>query len=153
VRVEGDKTFEAPREEVWRVLIDPESMARTMPGVESFDLHDDRHWTAHVKLRLALTNLSMDVDFERVEERPPEFAKVVARGGGMGASVGMETSFKLEADGPRTHMHWVAEISLGGPLGGLGNRALKPLVDRQVGHLLDSVEERVQAEAEKSRPG
>lgn len=145
MRVEGDKTFDAPREDVWRVLIDPESMARTMPGVESFDVHDDRHWTAHVKLRLGLTSLALDVDFEKVEERPPEFAKLVARGGGMGGSLAMETSFELEADGAQTHMHWVAEVAVSGPLGALGNRALKPLVDRQVGHLLDSVEEQVEA--------
>ena len=45
VNVSGDRVFEAPRATVWQVLNDPESMAKTMPGVESFDVHDDRHWT------------------------------------------------------------------------------------------------------------
>ena len=40
MRVEGEKRFDAPRETVWRVLNSPESMAKTMPGVESFDNYD-----------------------------------------------------------------------------------------------------------------
>ncbi len=47
MNVSGDRVFEAPRATVWQVLNDPESMAKTMPGVESFDIHDDRHWTAN----------------------------------------------------------------------------------------------------------
>ena len=50
MRVAGERGFEAPREAVWRVLNDPAAMAATMPGVESFDVHDDRHWTANVKI-------------------------------------------------------------------------------------------------------
>ena len=50
VRVQGERQFAAARATVWRVLNSPESMAKTMPGVESFDVHDDRHWTANVKI-------------------------------------------------------------------------------------------------------
>ena len=42
MNVSGDRTFTASREAVWSVLNDPASMAKTMPGVESFDVHDDR---------------------------------------------------------------------------------------------------------------
>ena len=34
MRVEGEKRFEAPLATVWRALNSPESMAKTMPGVE-----------------------------------------------------------------------------------------------------------------------
>ena len=59
---------------------DPESMAKTMPGVQSFDVHDDRHWTANVKIPLGLGGLKMKVDMEKVEEREPEFAKIGDQG-------------------------------------------------------------------------
>jgi len=95
VNVSGERTFAAPRGTVWRVMNDPEAMARTMPGVQSFDVHDDRHWTANVKIPLGLGGLKMTVDMEKVEEREPDFAKMAIKGNGVGAIMNMETSFTL----------------------------------------------------------
>jgi len=91
VNVEGERTFAAPRATVWRVLNDPASMAKTMPGVESFDIHDDRRWTANVKIPLGLGGLKMKVDMEKIEEREAEFAKLAVKGQGVGAMMNMET--------------------------------------------------------------
>src|SRR5436305_13567840 len=92
MKVEGERDFAAPRATVWQVLNDPTQMAKTMPGVESFDVHDDRHWTANVKIPLGLGGLKMKVDMEKVEEREPEFAKMAIKGQGAGAMMNMETS-------------------------------------------------------------
>ena len=62
MNVSGERGFDAPRPTVWQVLNDPASMAKTMPGVESFDIHDDQHWTANVKIPLGLGGLKMKVD-------------------------------------------------------------------------------------------
>ena len=50
MRVEGTRAFDAPRETVWGVLNSPERMAKLMPGVESFEVQDDEHWRANVKI-------------------------------------------------------------------------------------------------------
>ena len=91
---------------VWEVLNDPSRMAKTMPGVESFDIQDDRHWRAHVKVPLGLGGLRMSIDFEKTEEREPEFAKLHAKGNGVGAIMNMDTSFHL-SDAGRRHEHEV----------------------------------------------
>ena len=62
MKVEGVKSFAASRETVWRVLNDPASMAKTMPGVESFDVHDEKRWTANVKIPLGLGGLKMKIE-------------------------------------------------------------------------------------------
>ena len=66
MNVSGERTFAAPRDAVWKVLNDPASMAKTMPGVESFDVHDDKRWTANVKIPLGLGGLKMKIDMEKV---------------------------------------------------------------------------------------
>ena len=76
MKVTGERGFEAPREAVWRVLNDPAAMAATMPGVESFDVQDDRHWRANVKIPLGLGVLGLTMDMEKTEEREPEFASL-----------------------------------------------------------------------------
>lgn len=147
MRVEGEKRFEAPRDTVWRVLNSPESMAKTMPGVESFDVRDEKHWTANVKIPLGLGGLRMKINFEKLEEREPEFARLSAKGEGVGAIMNMQTSFELaEADGG-TSMKWAADVSIAGPVGSMGQRVLQPIVNQQVGNVLRSLEQQVEAES------
>jgi carbon monoxide dehydrogenase subunit G len=145
VNVSGEREFGAPREVVWQVLNDPAAMAKTMPGVESFDIHDERRWTANVKIPLGLGGLKMKVDMEKVEEREPEFAKMAIKGHGVGAMMNMETSFTLaDAAEGRTSMAWSAEVKIAGPVGSMGQRVLQPIVNQQVQHVLGALEQQVQ---------
>ena len=148
MNVEGDRTFAEPRDVVWRVLNDPASMAKTMPGVEAFEVHDDRRWTANVKIPLGLGGLKMKVDLEKTEEREPEFAAMRIKGTGVGALMNMVTTFELsDAAGGGTDMKWTADVKILGPVGSMGQRVLQPIVNQQVDNVLASLEQQVQAAA------
>ena len=145
MNVSGERLFEAPRATVWRVLNDPASMAKVMPGVEGFDVHDGGRWTANVKIPLGLGGLRMKIDMDKIEEREPEFAKMAIKGTGVGAMLNMETSFAL-ADAPSggTAMQWSAEVKIAGPVGSMGQRVLQPIVNQQVQHVLSALDAQVQ---------
>jgi len=143
MKVTGEREFTAPVRTVWSVLNDPGSMAATMPGIESFDVKDDRHWRANVKIPLGLGGLKMSVDFTKIEEREPEFAKLQAKGNGVGAIMNMETQFHLSEAGGGTHMRWEADVNIGGPVGSMGQRVLQPIVNQQVTNVLNSLEKQV----------
>jgi carbon monoxide dehydrogenase subunit G len=145
MKVEGTRSFEAPRETVWSVLNSPERMANCMPGVESFDVVDDRHWKANVKIPLGLGGLRMSINFEKLEERPPDFSRLRAKGNGVGALMDMTTEFKLgEADGGGTEMQWEADVRIAGPVGSMGQRVLQPIVNQQVQNVLTALDRQVQ---------
>ena len=148
MKVEGTKEFAAPRETVWKVLNDPAQMAQLMPGVEGFDVQDDRHWRAKVKIPLGLGGLRMTIDFDKVEEREPEFAQLNAKGNGVGAMLNMKTQFHLSGEGEQTSMRWEADVKLAGPVGAMGQRVLQPIINQQVGHVLAALERQVAAAAE-----
>jgi uncharacterized protein len=144
VRVEGTRTFDAPRATVWEVLNDPSRLAKTMPGVESFDVRDDRDWRANVKIPVGLGGLRMSIDFTKMEEREPEFAKLAAKGNGVGAIMNMETTFHLsESAGGGTDMKWEADVKIAGPVGSMGQRVLQPIVNQQVGQVLNALDAQV----------
>jgi uncharacterized protein len=148
MRVEGTRTFDAPRATVWQVLNDPSRLAKTMPGVESFDVHDDRNWRANVKIPLGLGGLRMSIDFTKMEEREPEFAKLAAKGNGVGAIMNMETAFHLaESASGGTDMKWEADVKIAGPVGSMGQRVLQPIVNQQVGQVLSALDEQVKEAA------
>ncbi len=144
MNVEGTKEFDASREVVWSVINDPAQMAGLMPGVEGFEIKDDRHWQAKVKVPLGLGGLKMTIDFEKLEERPPEFASMNAKGKGVGAMMNMTTSFTLSGEGDHTSMVWEADVKIAGPVGSMGQRVLQPIINQQVGNVLTALEAKVE---------
>jgi carbon monoxide dehydrogenase subunit G len=143
VKVQGERTFAAPRLTVWRVLQDPAQMAELMPGVESFDVEDDRHWKANVKIPLGLGSLKMSINFEKLEEREPEFSQLRAKGTGVGALMNLVTQFNLSEQDGATAMAWEADVRIAGPVGSMGQRVLQPIVNQQVQQVLTALDAQV----------
>ena len=143
MKVEGVKEFDAPAQVVWDVLMDPTQISKLLPGVEGFEVQDDRHWSANVKVPLGMGGLKLKFSFEKADERPIEYSKLNARGQGVGAIIGMDTEFHLTAEGERTSMRWVADIHVAGPIGSMGQRVFQPIVNQQVSNVLDALEEQV----------
>jgi carbon monoxide dehydrogenase subunit G len=137
---------------VWSVLNDPSKMAEMMPGVESFDVQDDRHWRANVKVPLGLGGLRMSINFEKTEEREPEFARLRAKGTGIGALMDMVTGFHLDEEDGGTAMRWEADVKIAGPVGSMGQRVLHPIVNQQVTSVLDALDRQVMAAVKESAP-
>ena len=143
MNVSGTKELAATRETVWEVISEPSEMAKLMPGVESFEIADENHWTAKVKVPLGLGGLKMTMKFEKLEERPPEFSSMRAKGEGVGALMDMTTSFTLSEKDGGTSMDWEADVKIAGPVGSMGQRVLQPIVNQQVGQVLEALERRV----------
>ncbi len=153
MRVEGTRSFAAPRDVVWRVLNSPQEMAGLMPGVESFDVKDDRNWTARVKIPLGLGGLQMAINFQKTDERELEYSQLHAKGQGVGALMNMTTSFHLADDGGGgTKMDWNADVQIAGPVGSMGQRVLQPIVNQQVQMVLNALEKKVSEAADAGTP-
>ena len=143
MKVEGVKEFDAPAAVVWDVLMDPERMASLLPGVESFEVEDADHWSAAVKVPLGMGGLKLKFKFEQLEKRPVEYAKLSAKGQGVGAIVNMVTEFHLGPSGERTTMRWEADVRVAGPIGSMGQRVFQPIVNQQVTNVLDALEKQI----------
>jgi uncharacterized protein len=153
VNVEGERAFGAPRAVLWQVLNDPAAMARTMPGVESFEVHDANRWSAKVNVPLGLGILKLKVDMDKTEERELEMAAMQLRGKGVGALVNMRTRFDLsDAAAGGTVMRWQADIKVAGQSVSMGQRVLQPIVNQQVQHVLGALDEQVQAALARDVP-
>ena len=147
MKVSGEKSFDAPRSVVWEVLNDPARMAKLLPGIESFDIADERNWSARVKVPLGLGAIPISFSFEKTDEREPEYARLVAKGKGVGAIVSMDTQFNLSEAAGGTAMQWEADVSIAGPVGSMGQRVLQPIVNQQVGNVLSALEKQVEQAA------
>ncbi|HET9322885.1 MAG TPA: SRPBCC domain-containing protein [Gaiellaceae bacterium] len=143
MKLQGERRFDAPRGTVWGVLQDPAQMAKLMPHVESFEVEDDRRWKANVKIPLGLGSLKMSIKFEKLEERPPEYSRLQAKGTGVGALMNLVTQFNLADQNSGTAMAWEADVRIAGPVGSMGQRVLQPIVNQQVQLVLTALDKQV----------
>ena len=153
MKVQGERSFDAPRETVWGVLQDPAQMAELMPHVESFVVEDDRRWKANVKIPLGLGLLRMSIKFEKLDERAPEYSRLHAKGTGVGAFMNLETQFNLSEQDSKTAMAWEADVRIAGTVGSMGQRVLQPIVNQQVQLVLTALDKQVAKAGGAESPG
>ena len=144
MKVEGVKEFDAPAQTVWDVLMDPSQISQLLPGVEGFEVQDDKHWSASVKVPLGMGGLKLKFRFEVLDERPMEYSRLSAKGQGVGAIVSMDTEFNLAGDGGRTNMDWSADVRVAGQIGSMGQRVFQPIVNQQVTNVLNALEKQIE---------
>ena len=140
MKIEGTREFAAPQDAVYEALTDAELVSGSIPALESLEVSDHDHWTASVKVSVAPR---LEVAFELLDERRPVHARLRARGKNFGAGATVDTSFDLAQRNGRTTMRYDAQFVLSGLLGRIGERALRPIAERQVEKLLRAVERRV----------
>ena len=60
----------------------------------------------------------------------------------------METQFHLSESGGGTSMKWEADVRIAGPVGSMGQRVLQPIINQQVGSVLNALEKQVGSAAD-----
>jgi carbon monoxide dehydrogenase subunit G len=125
--IEGAHTFSAPREEVWRLLLDPEVIGKTMPGATGMKLVGDGRYEGKVKVGIgAMTAAEFDVLITLVDMFTPErYTMQIDGRGTLGFTRGTALVELLPATpGPGTLLHYKAEMQVGGKVAAVGQRLL-----------------------------
>lgn len=130
-----DKTcsIKASIEGLWNALIDPDVIARCLPGVESVEAIDPTRFKAAVAVKVGIVHARFAMDITMLEARPPRYLKSAAVGdaAGMAGSVRGTTELELEPVGEgETRLRIRAELDVFGRLGTFGYSVLKGKVDR-----------------------
>jgi uncharacterized protein len=133
--VQIDKTcsIAAPIEVLWKALLDPDVIARCLPGVERVEAIDPTRFKATVAVKVGIVHARFAMDITILETRPPRYLKSAAVGdaAGMAGSVRGTTEVTLEpVDEGQTRVGIRAELDVFGRLGTFGYSVLKGKVDR-----------------------
>jgi carbon monoxide dehydrogenase subunit G len=134
VHIEGQRRFDAARDEVYRVLTDAHEMGAAFSAIEHVEAEGDE-WMVVVRPPLpGGFRLKFSVHVE--DQREPEHARLRAWGKSLGGRIALFTSFDLLPDGDGTLMRWAAEVEAAGILTGLGHQSLGPVVRNQADRAL-----------------
>jgi len=124
MKVEGAYTFPAQPQQVWDLLLDPESLRTCIPGVESLTETSPDHWDAVLKVGVAAIKGTYKSKVAIAEQAPPnEYTLLVEGSGGPGFVKG-SARIILEPEGDGTRVRVEGDGQVGGMLAGVGQRML-----------------------------
>src|SRR2546430_12631307 len=102
MKVEGVYTFPGQPQQVWDLLLDPESLRACIPGVETLTETSPDHWDAVLKVGVAAIKGTYKGKVAIVEKQPPTMYTLQVEGSGGPGVVKGSAKISLEGNGGST---------------------------------------------------
>jgi carbon monoxide dehydrogenase subunit G len=127
MKITGELSVRAPRQEVFDALKDARFFASCVDGVQDLTEIDPTHYSAVFETKLAYMKFKFNVTVEMTKAEPPNLIEGKVEGKPMGL-VGRLTATAtthLTEDGDATKIAYEIDSSLTGKLGAMGQPVLK----------------------------
>lgn len=145
--VEGEFTFQGPREIVWNLLQDPEVLAKALPGTKTLTRTAEGRFEGAMQVGVGpVTAGEFSVTVVLKDPVPPErFSMQVDGKGGIGFTRGTAQVELLAIDGGGTVMKYRADLQIGGKIAGVGQRVLDSAARAMTKQGLEAVNRELQS--------
>jgi carbon monoxide dehydrogenase subunit G len=140
MKVMGNATIAAPLPRVWDALQDPAVLARTIPGCHSLEATGQDAYRMTVSAGVASIKGTYVGRVELTEPDPPRSFVLRARGQGAPGTVDATVRVRLSAGDDGTRVDYDADATVGGMIGGVGQRMLGSVARRTAGEFFAAVE-------------
>ncbi len=124
MKLEATYTIPAPRELVWQQLMNPEALARALPGCEKIESNPDGSFRAELKVGIAAVKGTYHGRIEILEAVPPERYRMKVEGQGTGSFLKGEGTLILSERASETVVSYAAEVQVGGIIASVGQRLM-----------------------------
>ena len=124
VKLQGQHTFDVPRAQVWQALLDPEVLARTLPGCEKLERTGEHQFAGALNLKVGPVQGLFDGTVALSDVQPPESYRIQLKGQGAPGFVEGDGTIRLEEAPGGTVLHYEVDAQVGGRIAGVGQRLL-----------------------------
>jgi carbon monoxide dehydrogenase subunit G len=145
MKLNGTQTFPAPRQKVWEFLVDPQRLARCLPGCEKLGIVGDNEFSGVINVGVAAVKGMYNGKVKLDEMQPPSHYKMLLDGKGkQGFFKGTGTIDLVEQDG-QTVLTYSGDVQIGGPLASVGQRMIDGAAKMIIGQFFAAMEAEVKA--------
>jgi hypothetical protein len=125
MRIQGEHVFDSPRAAVWRALLDPEVLARTMPGCERLEMVGQNDLKGVLNVQVGPVKGQFEGSLVLTDLRPLEGYHMRVDGRGAAGFMQGEGDLRLtDAPEGKTRLAYDIEAQVGGRIAGVGQRLL-----------------------------
>ncbi len=142
MKIEGEYIFDGPREEVWKLVRDPEVLTRCLPGTQRVQRISDNEFSGEIVLRIGPLSGTFSGRVLVSDEVPPEACRLTVEGSGkIGFLKGSGQVAMTELNGQKTLMKYTGEVQIGGNVASVGQRLFDTVSKSMVKQGLDKLNE------------
>ncbi len=150
MKIEGNHTLAAPRDIVWKSLLDPGLLARAIPGCEKLEAQPDGSYRAEMSVGIAAVKGRYHGRIEILDPVAPERYRMKVEGQGTGGFVKGEGVLTLVERSGETHVIYSGEAQVGGIIANVGQRLLQGAARQIVGRFFEAFARELAASAPAS---
>jgi uncharacterized protein len=140
LKIEGSYTFDAPRQRVWEVLLDPKVMAQCMPGCESMNEVAPDQFEAVMKVGVASVKGTYKGKVSIKDKQPPSHYVLSGQGSGGPGFMQGDVAIDLEEADGKTVLKYSTDAKIGGLIASVGQRMLNGVAKMMVDQFFKKVE-------------
>jgi carbon monoxide dehydrogenase subunit G len=122
MKVNGQHTLNAPRDKVWAFLMNPEAIAKVIPGCEQLEEVAPDTYRATLKLGIAAVKGTYTGSVKIFDKAPPTHYRMAIDGSGTPGFVKGEAAIDLQAHDDKTVLIYDADTQVGGLIANVGQR-------------------------------
>lgn len=152
LEVTGDYQFQAPRDVVWDAFLDPELLARVMPGCERLEQVGDHEFEGVMKIRVGPVQGVFQGSVELSELQPPHSYHMTVNGRGPAGIVRGEGDVQLQATDGGTHLDYQGQAQISGRIAGVGQRLMESSANAIARQSLENLDKQIQARLRPPAP-
>ena len=144
VEITGEHRFDGPRALLFRMLLDPQVLAATLPGVEQFEEVAPDTYESSMRVGIASVRGTYRGRVEVSERVPDKSFRLRIEGSGRPGGGTADARIQLEESGRETIMRYQAEVRARGTIARLGNRLMGGAARMLVGQFCKAIEQRIE---------
>jgi hypothetical protein len=154
MKIAGTAALRATPEQVWDAFHDPEVLARCLPGCESLTETGPDAYAMTVTAGVAAIKGTYDGTVALTDPEPPGQFRMRAKGAGGPGTVEAEVLVRLapSASGG-TDLAYDADATVGGVIGGVGQRMLSGVTRKMAGQFFEAVDDDIAGVRKPSKAG
>ena len=151
---EGSVELSAPPAEVWKLLLDPDTLAAVVPGCETLEQVAEDSFRAEVQIGVAGIKGVYSAEIELRDKKEPSSVRLVGKASGaLGFGEG-EGRVTLEPAGEgRTKLAYSYRANVGGKVAAVGQRMLGTVTKILIGQFFRGFERRLKSSGKSSGDG
>lgn len=143
MKVEGSYTFDAPRDRVWTVLMNPDALKSCVPGCESFVPSGENAYDATLKVGVAAIRGTYKSSIKLTDIAEPSSYKMNVEGKGGAGFVRGVAAIELVDQGDKTLLNVLGDGNVGGTVAGVGQRMLGGVAKMLMGQFFDCLKKQL----------
>lgn len=143
MKITGTSTLDAPVEQVWAAILDPAVLAVCIPGCSTLTTVGDDRYAMTVTAGVAAVKGTYDGEVVLADLEEPSGLTLRARGAGAPGTIDADVKVRLAPAGGGTEVTYDANASVGGAIGGVGQRMLSGVTRKMAGEFFTALDQHI----------